>query len=87
MANAEDFPCLFWEQTKSTQIFEKIALFVCMKSHLRCGFMNILEKKREIFLHEVFIEVFLFQQTCPTLEISWLHACNFKHNFSPWLSS
>ena len=51
------FPCLFRKWTKSTLIWEKIVLFVCIYgliSHLKCSFKNILEKKQENFPLELF---------------------------------
>ena len=88
------FPCLFWKLTKKALILENIALFVyiCgLNSHFKCNFKHIMEKNKKIFpcgalllyvVHEVFIEVPLFQETCPPQKNSCLRACNFQPNFS-----
>ena len=61
-------------------------------SHLKCSFNIFRRKKKKIFpcralllyvVHEVFIEVPLFQETCPAPKNSSFRACNFKRNFHP----
>ena len=51
-----------------------------------------MEKNKKIFpcgalllyiVHEVFIEVPLFQETCSAQNNSWLHACNIQLTFNP----
>ena len=61
-----------------------------LNSHLKCSFKNILKEKQENFslqtpflyvLHEVFIKVLLFQETCPVPKNPWLYVRNFQQNF------
>ena len=79
------FPCLFWKQAKSTLILKNIALFVCNygNSHFKCRFKNILEK----VVHEVFIEVPLFQDIlsrkipcCTPVTFNLTFLPNFQRN-------
>ena len=63
-----------------------------IKFSRKMWFKKYLEKKnKNIFpcgalllyvVHEVFIKVLLFQETCPVPKNPWLCACNFQLNLS-----
>ena len=80
-----DLPCPFLK-IEQCPALEKSALFVCiygLNSHLKYSFKSIVEKKHQNFfrgafllyaVHETFMEVPLFQETCPDPKNSQLRA-------------
>ena len=89
------FPLSFLKIGKKYPSFGKNCP-VCVHLWVKFSFNEALRiswrKSKKIFprealplyvVHEVFIEVPLFQETCPALKNSWLRVCNFRLNFHP----